>query len=382
MEERKEVVNSSHFSPRRPLPRSADAGSSHAQASKGHRGFPVDPRSGEPVKPAAIEGSRGSVRIDRHAFGGDRAGDEVLVHTLPVQVGTANRSVDVAVEIFVSPVNVSGIDCHAPGAERRDEALVHVLPVQVGTADRPDDEPVAPVDVAGIDRHAKGFGGAGDEAIVYVLPIQVGTADRPVETPDGPVDVGGIDSHADGGLQAGDEVLVHVLPVQVRTADRVGVVGAGVVCPVDVTGIDRNAGGAVRAGDEALVYVLPVQVGTADRIKAGVRPVDVAGIHRHRDFLGWAGDVDEGLVHVLPIYVGTADLRMLGAVTPVDVAGSAAGSGERETRGGGGLPAAGGERRGVTLAGRGGAVHDGDAARLPGTQAGRGAGVGSLRERR
>src|SRR5437870_3823205 len=89
-----------------------------------------------------------SVRIDRHAFGSDRAGDEVLVHILPVQVGTTDRPVDVAVEVAVGPVDAAGIDRHSSGAGRAgDEVLVYVLPVQVGTADRPGDFAVGPVDV-------------------------------------------------------------------------------------------------------------------------------------------------------------------------------------------------------------------------------------------
>ena len=57
-----------------------------------------------------------------------------------------------------------------------DEALVHVLPVQVGTADRPGDVAVGPVDVAGIDRHSSGAGRAGNEVLVRVLPVQIGAA--------------------------------------------------------------------------------------------------------------------------------------------------------------------------------------------------------------
>ena len=88
-----------------------------------------------------------------------------------------------------------------------------------------------------------------------------------------PVDVAAVNRHPTGEGGAGDEALVRVLPVQVGAADR----AESAVRPVDVAAVNRHPTGAGGAGDEALVRVLPVQVGAADRADVAVRPVDVAG---------------------------------------------------------------------------------------------------------
>src|SRR5439155_994946 len=81
--------------------------------------------------------------VDRHPVRAGGAGDEALVHVLPVQVGAADR-----VATLIRPVDVAPVDRYPVGARAGDEALVHVLPVEVGAAYRAGVCAVGPVHVA------------------------------------------------------------------------------------------------------------------------------------------------------------------------------------------------------------------------------------------
>ena len=53
-------------------------------------------------------------------------------------------------------------------------------------------------------------------------------------------------------------------------------------------GVDRDAVRGAGAGDEVLVGAGAVEVGAADRVRCRVvRPVDVAGVDRDADRVGW-----------------------------------------------------------------------------------------------
>ena len=133
--------------------------------------------------------------VDRYHGRGCRELDEALVQASAVQVGPADRDG----ERPVRPVDIAGVHRHAGGVARAgDEALVDaVRAVQVGPADRVGAELLSSRHVLGVDRHATGIARAGDEALVRVRAVEVGPADR-VGVEVGPVDVAGVDRHARG----------------------------------------------------------------------------------------------------------------------------------------------------------------------------------------